>query len=48
MGHKDWKTTIQYTRASKAGKLRVVQAQEKREAENDDHISVTNEKRQVS
>ena len=48
MGHKDWKTTMQYTHASKAGKLRVVQAQERKEIENGGHNSVTNEKRQAA
>jgi integrase len=39
MGHKDWKTTMKYTHASKAGKLRVVEAQERKE-ENAGHKAV--------
>lgn len=48
MGHKDWKTTMQYTHASRASKLKVVNAQERRETENGGHKTVTNEKRQAS
>jgi integrase len=48
MGHKDWKTTVQYTHASRASKLKVVNAQERRETENAGHKTVTNEKRQAS
>ena len=48
LGHKDVRTTRRYTHASKAGKLRVVQAQERREAEYAGHNSLTNEKRQAS
>jgi integrase len=48
MGHKDWKTTMQYTHASKKSKLRVVEAQERREVENAGHNSVTDDERQAS
>jgi integrase len=48
LGHKDVRTTMRYTHASKAGKLRVVQAQERRETEDVGHNSVTNDKRQAS
>ena len=48
LGHKDVRTTMRYTQASKAGKLRVVQAQEGREIEEGSHNSVTDEKRQAS
>jgi integrase len=48
LGHKNLKTTMQYTHASKAGKLKVVQAQEKREVLKIGRKSVANEKRQAS
>jgi integrase len=48
LGHKNLKTTMQYTHASKAGKLKVVQAQEKREVLQIGRKSVANNKRQAS
>jgi integrase len=48
LGHKNLKTTMQYTHASKAGKLKVVQAQEKKEVLQAGRKSVANEKRQAS
>jgi integrase len=48
LGHKNLKTTMQYTHASKAGKIKVVQAQEKREIQKAGPKSVANEKRQAS
>lgn len=47
LGHKDWKTTMQYTHASKQSKLRVVEALEK-ETEFECHKIVTKGKRQAS
>lgn len=48
LGHKNLKTTMQYTHASKAGKLKVVQAQEKKRVQDFGRKSVANEKRQAS
>jgi len=44
LGHKDVRTTMRYTHASKGGKLRVVQAQERREIADGGHKSVTDER----
>jgi integrase len=48
LGHKDWKTTMGYTHASKQSKLRVVQAQEESDSDLLGHKSVTKEERQAS
>ncbi len=47
LGHKDWRTTMQYTHASKSGKLRVVEAQERTEDERAGHKMVTKNERQA-
>jgi hypothetical protein len=48
LGHKNLKTTMQYTHASKAGKLKVAQAQDKRKVQQVGPKSVANNKRQAS
>jgi integrase len=47
-GHKDPRTTTQYTHASRQGKTRVVEAAERWQVESSGHKSVTNEKRRIS
>jgi len=48
LGHKNLKTTMQYTHASRAGKLKVVQAQDRKGILKSGRKSVANEKRQAS
>ena len=48
LGHKTWRTTMRYTHAAKEAKVRVVEAVERRQKDESDHITVTQEERQAS
>jgi integrase len=48
LGHKNWRTTMQYTHSAKEAKLRGVQAVESRQNDEPGHITVTQAKRQAS
>jgi integrase len=47
LGHKNWRTTMQYTHSAKEARLRVVQAVENRQSDEPGHITVIQAKRQA-